>query len=42
MVEFPEGARRQQVDFFIRLAKQVKHFYAVDLISAPEPATIPA
>jgi hypothetical protein len=42
MVEFPEGTRRQQVDFFIRLAKQVKHFYAVDLISAPEPATIPA
>jgi hypothetical protein len=41
-VEFPEGARRQQVDFFIRLAKQVKHFHAVDLILAPEPVTIPA
>jgi hypothetical protein len=41
-VEFPEDARRQQVEFFVRLAKQVKHFYAVDLILAPEPATIPA
>ena len=41
-VEFPEDASKNQIDLFIRLTKQIKHFYAVVLHSASEPATIPA
>jgi hypothetical protein len=41
-VEFPEDASKNQIDLFIRLTKQIKHFYAVVLHSASEPVTIPA
>ena len=42
MVGFPEDTSKNQIDLFIRLTKQIKHFYAVVLILAPEPVTIPA
>jgi hypothetical protein len=42
IVEFPEDTSKNQIDLFIRLTKQIKHFYAVVLHSASEPATIPA
>ena len=41
-VEFPEDTSKNQIDLFIRLTKQIKHFYAVVLHSTSEPATIPA
>lgn len=41
-VEFPEDTSKNQIDLFIRLTKQIKHFYAVVLHSASEPVTIPA
>jgi len=42
IVEFPEDTSKNQIDLFIRLTKQIKHFYAVVLHSASEPVTIPA
>lgn len=39
-VEFPEDLKMEQIELFVRLAKQVKHFYAVDLIPASEPVTM--
>ena len=40
IVEFPEDTSKNQIDLFIRLTKQIKHFYAVVLHSAPESAKI--
>jgi hypothetical protein len=40
MVEFPEDTSKNQIDLFIRLTKQIKHFYSVILHSESEPATI--
>ena len=42
IVEFPEDTSKNQIDLFIRLTKQIKHFYTVVLHSASEPVTIPA
>ena len=39
-VEFPEDTSKNQIDLFIRLTKQIKHFYAVVLHSVPESAKI--
>lgn len=39
-VEFPEDTSKNQIDLFIRLTKQIKHFYAVVLHSASESAKI--
>lgn len=40
IVEFPEDTSKNQIDLFIRLTKQIKHFYAVVLHSVPESAKI--
>jgi len=40
IVEFPEDTSKNQIDLFIRLTKQIKHFYAVVLHSASESAKI--
>ena len=39
-VEFTEDASKNQIDLFIRLTKQIKHYYAVVLHSVPESAKI--
>jgi len=40
IVEFPEDTSKNQINLFIRLTKQIKHFYAVVLHSASESAKI--
>jgi hypothetical protein len=39
-VEFPEDTSKNQIDLFIRLVKQVKHFYAVFLTDNTSPVTM--
>ena len=40
IVEFPEDTSKNQIDLFIRLTKQIKHFYSVILTDETSPVTI--
>ena len=40
IVEFPEDTPKNQIDLFIRLTKQIKHFYSVILTDDTSPVTI--
>ena len=40
-IEFPDSWTEHQIQFFARLAKQVKHFFAVDLTPLLPTDTIP-
>jgi hypothetical protein len=42
IVEFPEDSAQNQIDLFVRLAKQIKNFYAVIVTNTTSPVTIPA
>ena len=41
IVEFPEDSAQNQIDLFVRLAKQIKNFYAVIVTDTTSPVTIP-
>ena len=40
IVEFSEDTPKNQIDLFIRLTKQIKHFYSVILTDDTSPVTI--